>query len=432
MQVRSGRKGLQWKAPGLVMTAKRGFFLYMQPSLMTDLEGVVALAVPIGDLMGLRVHLGALFAAPTCPKRPFPWAPPGADIIMTCTDLVQRDSDNITGPAASLKISSEKGRQHLSPDVLLDLLNSGLWDMAILPAEQAPFADKTCGSKRCRRSVQESQYFAHRIEKQHNVPLLANLQGGSCPVSREHASSDLDHNRFTGYYLGGFESHTIKERDESLATHRKRFEAISQSLKSLNTEKTTMIGFDGTCGEVITAVMAGVDLIQVGLPTTLAKLGLMLHFEIEDADFENRPLPNCTESELEERVLAMLESSELVDIPVAQLGLRKYSDDTSPFSGMSRSEGDWKGFGSGYSKAYIHHLLNVREALGNQLLEWHNWRLMIEWFKKLQAVRSQGRLPLLAYLQWFIEANLSAASIHDPLEGSTWSYQVPKQYVAYD
>eukprot|EP01054_Gregarina_sp_Poly1_P005731 Gregarina_sp_Poly_1__5730@NODE_3010_length_1453_cov_127_950216_g1905_i0_p2_GENE_NODE_3010_length_1453_cov_127_950216_g1905_i0NODE_3010_length_1453_cov_127_950216_g1905_i0_p2_ORF_typecomplete_len176_score32_05TGT/PF01702_18/1_6e12_NODE_3010_length_1453_cov_127_950216_g1905_i07801307 len=175
--------------------------------------------------------------------------------------------------------------------------------------------------------------------------------------------------------------------------------------------------------------MAGIDLIQIGLPSSFAKLGLQLNFQIEmPSDLENVEPLNLSLEEIELKILDMLDSNDTKAVSVTKLADRAFAQDMTQFSCLSRRVGEWQGFGSRYSKAYVHHLLNCRETLAYQLLEWHNWRLMIEWFGVMRDLFS-NRKKLMEYFLWFIDTNLIKKSPEE--DDNLWDYKLPESYTAY-
>lgn len=172
--------------------------------------------------------------------------------------------------------------------------------------------------------------------------------------------------------------------------------------------------------------------LVISSPSLLAERGLQIWLELVPRSGKLRKrlgissdVPPVDEDEAELRILEM----EIEDIRgflddqlnldegecVLELGDRKYDSDSDCFTNVGTSE-----FGRRYSRCYVHHLLNCREPLGMQLLEWHNWQTYSLLVDLCGKCVDQPR-----YLTWVLQANKSRTS-------QCWDYTLPKTYTIVD
>lgn len=154
------------------------------------------------------------------------------------------------------------------------------------------------------------------------------------------------------------------------------------------------------CGnpiEVLQAILLGIDVLEVPYPTQAAAEGVALTFQCK------MPEEGPTDAETEEALLAVLLQAaepavgELPSKPpeaVLQMRLRDaaWREDFSPIcEGTPVPQ---------YSRAYICHLLEVRELLAVMILTQHNLHRYGALFEEIRAHVRRGTLR--RYAAWFL------------------------------
>ena len=111
------------------------------------------------------------------------------------------------------------------------------------------------------KAVERTILWAKRCKKAHNKPnqmLFAIIQGGTDPELRTHCAQELVKTGFDGYAIGGLcmgEAH-----DDMIIT-------VRHTAPLLPVDKPRYLMGVGTPGDIITAVMAGIDMFDCVLPT---------------------------------------------------------------------------------------------------------------------------------------------------------------------
>jgi queuine tRNA-ribosyltransferase len=110
-------------------------------------------------------------------------------------------------------------------------------------------------------AVERTILWAKRCKKAHKRPnqmLFAIVQGGTNPALRTYCSKELVKTGFDGYAVGGL---SVGERqDETIAT-------VSHTASHLPADKPRYLMGVGTPGDIVSAVMAGIDMFDCVLPT---------------------------------------------------------------------------------------------------------------------------------------------------------------------
>jgi queuine tRNA-ribosyltransferase accessory subunit len=188
--------------------------------------------------------------------------------------------------------------------------------------------------------------------------VLIPVQGGVDMVQRAVAASHAAEifatrpKDFAGFVISGLyagESPT------------ERWNAVDSAVAALpNDPPRFLAGSLGSPSDVLEAVARGIDVIDTAYPFRIAADGCALDLDrglkicLRDRKFERSPmplLPGC-------RCLAC---------------------------------GDGPRTGSFYSRAYIRHMLDVHEMLGDTLLAAHNLRNYLDWFQRLREAIAAGR-----------------------------------------
>jgi queuine tRNA-ribosyltransferase len=111
------------------------------------------------------------------------------------------------------------------------------------------------------KAVKRTILWARRCKKANKRPsqmLFAIVQGGTNPGLRTYCSKELVKTGFDGYAVGGL---SVGERqDETIAT-------VSHTTSHLPADRPRYLMGVGTPGDIISAVMSGIDMFDCVLPT---------------------------------------------------------------------------------------------------------------------------------------------------------------------
>ncbi len=173
--------------------------------------------------------------------------------------------------------------------------------------------------------------------------LFGIVQGGTEEDLRQESAQTLAEMQFGGYAIGGLSVgepahlmyHMIDLTEPHLPQHKPRY----------------LMGV-GTPRNIIEAVMRGIDMFDCVMPTRNARNGT-----------------------------AFTWSGKL------SIKAGRYANDFSPIDARV------PGYASGFSRAYIRHLLNVDEVTGLTLVTLHNLAFYLDFMKQLRAAIGQSELP---------------------------------------
>ena len=208
----------------------------------------------------------------------------------------------------------------------------------------------------CKQSVERTLRWAKRGKDVFNNPrqsLFGIVQGGEYEDLRKHCVEELVKIGFDGYSIGGT---SVGEDKPTM------YKMVGYATKYLPKDKVRYLMGVGDPIDIIENVIRGVDIFDCVSPTRLARHGHVLtkHGKIN--------IKNA-----------------------------KYKEDFSPLS----TECDCYTCQSGYSKAYIRHLIVAQETFGARLLSIHNTRFLIHLTEELrEAIKSDS---LLKYREQFIK-----------------------------
>lgn len=216
--------------------------------------------------------------------------------------------------------------------------------------------------------------------------VLAGIQGGGDVKLREKACAAAASMPVSGFWVGGL------GYGEGLAGRGRVLAAVDAALPPA-APRFLPLG-EGAPVEVLQAVLLGMDVLEVTCPTSAAAQGIALLFSCD--------MPQEDHAREEAEVAADLEA--LLPPPdktvpefsrvAHQLHLRaaECREDFGPISEESPVRQ--------YSRAYLYHLLEVRELLGTMLLAQHNLDKYARLFAAVQHHVKQDTIR--HFVSWFL------------------------------
>eukprot|EP00118_Oscarella_pearsei_P013428 m.107191 g.107191 ORF g.107191 m.107191 type:complete len:361 (+) comp37287_c0_seq12:251-1333(+) len=171
--------------------------------------------------------------------------------------------------------------------------------------------------------------------------LLGNIQGAGILSERLRSVKETVKRPVKGFVLEGFDFSVDSEFAETL------MDVLRQSVACLPEDKPRILPGPMPVGRIVEAVESGIDIFDSSYVYELTTKGQALNLywreDVEDWDKEQ----------------------------ILDLTNEKYRDNMSPLE-------------EGYSLAYIHHLLNVKEMLGDVILMRHNLKQYLRFFQELR------------------------------------------------
>lgn len=190
------------------------------------------------------------------------------------------------------------------------------------------------------RSVERTLRWAERCRRAHRhdyQQLFGIVQGGVYPDLREHSARETAAMGFPGFAIGGL---SVGEEREQMLT------ALRAAKSALPDDRPVHLMGVGTPLDIVDCAAEGVDLFDCVLPTRNARHGGVMTWE--------GPL---------------------------RINAAEYETDTRPLSGSC----DCPACARGLPRAYLRHLLRIKEPLGWQLLSLHNLRFYVRLLERVRA-----------------------------------------------
>ena len=169
------------------------------------------------------------------------------------------------------------------------------------------------------------------------------VQGGMHQELRSESVSLLVENDFDGYAIGGL---AVGEGSELM------YEIMGYTAKRLPTEKPRYLMGVGRPVDLVEAVTSGCDMFDCVLPTRSGRTG-----------------------------------QAFVRNAVVNIRNHRHKDDPRPLDERCRCPTCL-----GYSRAYLHHLVQAKEILGAILITWHNLHYYQSLMKEMRAAIRSGEL----------------------------------------
>ena len=301
------------------------------------------------------------------------WLRPGEDIVAKAGGLhkfMNYDGPILTDSGgyqvfslAKPKDISEEGvkfKSHidgtslfLTPEKSIEIQNKLDSDIAMSFDECPP---ASASYEYLENSIKRTLRWAARGKKVHNNPnqsLFGIVQGGPHEELRKYSAIETVKMDFDGYSIGGVANDGESKED--------MYKAIEYSIPYLPKDKVRYLMGVGDPLDIIEGVIKGVDIFDCVEPTRIARHGQ-----------------------------AFTRHGKL------HLKNSKFKEDFTPI------EEDCDCYAcKNYTKAYIRHLLSVKESLGGSLLSIHNIRFLIKLTEDLRKAIDEDRLS--EYKEEFIK-----------------------------
>ncbi len=301
------------------------------------------------------------------------WLRPGEDIIdragglhefMKWNGPILTDSGGFqVFSLATPKDITEEGvkfKNHLNGDNLMLTPEKSIEIQNKLDSDIAMSFDECIGwpatYEYCKESVERTLRWAKRgkdVFNNERQSLFGIVQGGEYEDLRKHCVEELVKMDFDGYSVGGT---SVGEDKPTM------YKMVKYATKYLPQDKLRYLMGVGDPIDIVENVCRGIDIFDCVSPTRLARHG---HF--------------------------------LTKYGKLNIKNAKYKEDFSPLS----TNCDCYTCKSGYSKAYIRHLIVAQETLGARLLSIHNIRYLIHLTEDIRKAIKEDRM--LEFREQFIK-----------------------------
>lgn len=220
------------------------------------------------------------------------------------------------------------------------------------------------------------EYFASKINIKKDIRslLFGIVQGNKFEDLRKKSALDLREIGFDGYAIGG--------ADTIHGTHEEMMRTLKMAIDYLPKDKPRYYMGAGKPEDIVEAARMGADMFDCVIPTRNARHGSLFISKIKEQKSKKK-------SEIRNRKSgSSLEASAISDFrfPISQddfyktiqITNSKYKNDFSPI------DPDCDCYAcKNYSKAYIRHLVNIKESLGMRLATIHNLHFYLKLMKIL-------------------------------------------------
>lgn len=177
---------------------------------------------------------------------------------------------------------------------------------------------------------------------------------------------------------------------------------LHHCLSDIPTHVPIAVLSNNTCLQILDCMRSGIDIIGSALPLTLAKHQQALVFDIHG--WKQPSNTNNENNDKAKRIRSLneeeddLSNHEIIHstISIMDISNDKYERDTSPI----RKGCQCYTCQNHHMRAYIHHLLNSKELLGEILLFLHNLHHILEWFHEYsRAIQDGMEHEFIQYIQ---------------------------------
>jgi len=220
-------------------------------------------------------------------------------------------------------------------------------DIAMVFDECTPYpCDRDYAAQSMRRSLRWAA-ACREAERPQGQLLFGIVQGGLYPELRAESAAALVAAGFDGYGIGGL---SVGEPIDEL------YRGLEMSIAGLPADRPRYSMGSGTPLQIVESVARGADLFDCVLPTRLARNGSAY-------------------------------TAEGV-VPIKAARCRASSEAIEPGCGCYACQ-------TGFSRAYIRHLLNVNEILAFELLTLHNLHFYMQLMRRIRAAIEAGQFACL-------------------------------------
>ena len=258
---------------------------------------------------------------------------------------------DITEEGVHFKSHIDGSKLFLTPEKSIEIQNKLDSDIAMSFDECPPFP---VTHEYMKNSVERTLRWAKRSKAAFNNPrqsLFGIVQGGEFPDLRKYSALETVKIGFDGYAVGGT---SVGEDKETM------LKMIEYSTPYLPEDKVRYLMGVGEPMDIIDGVIRGIDIFDCVLPTRIARHG--------------NAFTRCGKINLKNA---------------------KFKEDFTPIDETCDCYAC-----KNYTRAYIRHLVNVEESLGQRLLSIHNVRFLIKLTEEIREAIKEDRL--LKYREEFV------------------------------
>mmetsp|Transcript_137458 Transcript_137458/g.293761 ORF Transcript_137458/g.293761 Transcript_137458/m.293761 type:complete len:479 (-) Transcript_137458:62-1498(-) len=384
------------ETPMFLTLTSRGMPLHLRPQVsgpqLPEGRQQQLYELPVGDVIMRQDSVAG------CPKaslgcRGF-W-PHLEGHLTYCSFRNPTQNPSVFGGDAVCSVETSGGRRKVGPRELLDLQRVMRMDIVAAPAEEVSL--DVVAQRRLNRAISRAaDWLKEMLEGKATEPelgfdwhVLAGIQGGGDVKLRQKACAAASAMPVAGFWIGGL------GYDEGLLSRARILEAVTSALPPAQPRFLPLC--EGTPLEVLQAVLLGVDVLEITYPQQAAFKGIALLFSWE--------MPPDAPEATDDALASLLppvdgqEASKAMPLAKPLVGRQLYlrspecREDFGPISADSPV--------SQYSRAYLYHLLEVRELLGTMLLAQHNLYVYSSFFAAMRDHIRRGTLR--RFVAWFVE-----------------------------
>jgi queuine tRNA-ribosyltransferase len=257
----------------------------------------------------------------------------------------------IDGEGVTFRSHIDGAAHRLTPERSIEIQHLLGADITMSFDECAPFPiDEAGAAQSMRLSMRWAERGKRAFLERPGHGLFGIVQGSVYPQLREESARTLADIGFDGYAVGGL---AVGEGQEAM------FRTLEGTVPLLPQERPRYLMGVGRPADIVGAVARGIDMFDCVMPTRAGRTAQVFTWR-------------------------------------AELNLRnaRHRDDPRPLL-----EGCACPACTGYSRAYLHHLVRSEEMLGPMLLTWHNLHFYQDVMRALRAAVA-GR-TLDDWMQWF-------------------------------
>jgi queuine tRNA-ribosyltransferase len=259
--------------------------------------------------------------------------------VMSLSELRQIDEDGVT-----FRSHLDGAKLALSPERAVEIQNLLDADISMVLDECTPYpASQDVAAESMRRSMRWAARCRKAFEARPGYGLFGIVQGGVYPDLRRESAKALIEIGFEGYAVGGL---AVGEGQEIM------FQVLDDTVPALPQDKPRYLMGVGKPGDIIGAVLRGIDMFDCVLPTRSGRTG--------------QAFTRC--GTLNIRNAKHLEDKQPID-------------PECPCPTCAH-----------HSRAYVHHLFRAGEMLGPILLTRHNLHFYQQVMAELRAAIESGEM----------------------------------------
>ncbi|XP_010534974.1 PREDICTED: queuine tRNA-ribosyltransferase accessory subunit 2-like isoform X2 [Tarenaya hassleriana] len=345
--------GCPLDTPAVLLSTRKGLPFFLSPDLLSSLPSPHSRLLhlcPLHFFEGLSLQtvssMGGLHKLLSLPDHHYL--------------SVLRDSiDCVPDPSATNKFGASfdtpYGRFLVKPADYVDMISSMKPNIWATLADEVP---NTVSAKRNKTSVERTLRWLDECIALSPVgcgAIFGSIVGGDSVEERRRCAQDVANRSLSGYWIGGF---GLGENTENLAA---LMNAVTECLPD---EKPRLVSGLGTPEEILEGVAAGVDLFNSAYIYDLTLRGFALIFPAESIKADLA------------KFVSVGSGGDRTKINLRETGFRCYTC-------------------CNHTKAYIHHLLNVKELLAHILLEIHNTHHYLGFFASIREAIREGQFEEL-------------------------------------